>query len=536
MKIRILFTVMLLLLGAAFQILAGSNIMKVKDATVLSGTVATIEVEIINDDPFAGFNFDIPLPTGFTYVEGTALLYRDNGHNITLGVVSGNVVRCISFAIPTTNFFGNEGVVVSFDVQTPSDEGAHIFNLENAVISNSSGNNILTATQPGTITLQEGLSGNNMLLNDVNAYAGSVITVEMEIINEDLFAGFNLDIPLPAGFTYVPGSAELYRANGHTLSFDILAGNVARALSFAIPTTNFSGNSGIVLSFDLQTPPSAGSHTLNITNAVITDSGGNNILTAVYPGNIVLQALPDAVPLDIKLILEGAYTPGETYLMQTALNAEGIIPLAHPFQPTLPYFGNNNPVWYYTGTETTSAIPVNAVDWVLLELRDASSPEQAVSGTLIKRMAAFLYKDGQIRTTAGQLPQLDIPVAQGLYVVVYHRNHLAVMSSAAVPVIDEKYTWNFTQSAGKAYNVNKTNTKSAYLQGHKDLGGGVFGMYGGDGDGNGQVQTQDKNEVWNLQSGQSGYRAGDFDLNGQVQTQDKNEIWNPNSGVASQVP
>lgn len=536
MKIRLLFFVVLLLCCNAFHAWAGTNIMKVKDVSAPSGTIATIEVEITNEDAFAGFNFDIPLPAGFSYVEGTALLYRGNDHNITLGVVSGNIVRCISYAIPTTNFSGNSGVVVSFDVQTPSIEGNYVFNLLNAVISNSLGENILTSTQPGEITLIEGLPGNNMLLRDVSAYAGSVVTVEMEIINEDPFAGFNLDIPLPAGFVYVPGSAVLYRDYGHTLSFEILAGNVARALSFAIPTTNFTGNNGMVLSFNLQTPAIAGSYTLNITNAVLTDSGGNNILTDVYPGTILLQTLPDAVPLDIKLILEGAFTPGETYLMQTALNAEGVIPLAHPFQPTLPYFGNNSPVWYYNGTETASAIPVNAVDWILLELRDASSPEQALSGTLIKRMAAFLYKDGQIRTTAGQLPQLDIPVVQGLYVVVYHRNHLAVMSSAAVPVVDGNYTWNFTQSSDKAYSRNVTYSRNAYLQGHKDLGGGVFGMYGGDGDGNGQVQTQDKNGVWNLQSGQSGYRAGDFDLNGQVQTQDKNEIWNPNSGVASQVP
>jgi len=377
-------------------------------------------------------------------------------------------------------------------------------------------------------------SGSNIMkIHDITAEPGSIITIELEIINEDAFAGFNVDIPLPAGFVYIEGSATLFRDNGHLFNFGIVGENVARAISFAMPTTFFTGNNGVVMSFDVQTPGTIGSWSLEIINAVIADEVGNNIMTGAIPGTVNLQEDQPGFSVDINVILEGPYTPGLANLMSTSLRDNGMIPLSQPYGPSLPYYGNNSPLWYYTGTESVSSLPVDVVDWVLLELRDAPTPAQATDGTVTGRMAAFLHNTGQIRAIDGMLPAFDIPVQHNLYVVVYHRNHLAVMSSGELTETAGVYSWDFTQSAGKAYAVYE---RSAYQNGHKHLGDGVYGMYGGDGDANGQIQTQDKNEVWNPQSGSSGYLPGDFDMNGQVQTQDKNNIWNPNSGVASQVP
>ncbi|MFW5707960.1 MAG: hypothetical protein ACOC12_08575 [Bacteroidota bacterium] len=513
---------------------ASENIMKIKNATAQAGDVVTIEVEITNDDPFAAFNCDIPLPAGFTYVPGTATIYRSSGHSLSFDIVSGNTARAISFAIPSTNFLGNTGVVLSFDVSTPSAAGTHTLNLVSAVISDLGGNDILTSTQSGTIVLEDIPSGNVMMIRDINAEAGSTINVELEIFNTDPFAAFNLDIPLPAGFTYVPNSATLYRANGHTLSLNIISGNVARAISFAIPTNTFTGNSGVIMSFQLYTPATPGTYMLHIENAVISDVDGNNIITGTQPGTVLLGEPPTGFTLEVQVILEGAYTSGGPDAMHTILRDNLLVPLAQPFNPSLPYFGNNNPLWLYNGSESVSSVPSTVVDWVLVELRDAPSPAQATPATVIAQKAAFLHNDGFIRDVSGGNLSFNLSISNSLYVVVYHRNHLAVMSAGALPFWEGVYSWNFTQDLDKAF--THVVARSGYLQGHKDLGGGVFGMYGGDGDGNGQIQTQDKNNVWNTESGLSGYRAGDFDMNSQVQTQDKNNIWNANSGVASQVP
>jgi len=231
--------------------------------------------------------------------------------------------------------------------------------------------------------------------------------------------------------------------------------------------------------------------------------------------------------LSIKVFLEGPASP-TTPSMNTSLNTAGYLPLTQPF---------NQPPWNYTGAESVATIPAGVVDWMLVELRDAATPAQATAATTLAGWPkAFLLKsDGTITQVDGSsLPTLSgLTVENNLYLVVRHRNHLAVMSSGGLSYSGGGYSWDFTQSLTKAF---ARMDKSAYMNGHKLLPNGLFGMFGGDGDANGQIQTQDKNNVWNPQSGLSGYRMGDFDLNGQVQTQDKNNIWNPNSGVGSSVP
>ncbi|TVQ12241.1 MAG: choice-of-anchor D domain-containing protein [Bacteroidetes bacterium] len=256
---------------------------------------------------------------------------------------------------------------------------------------------------------------------------------------------------------------------------------------------------------------------------------GNNL----YLDNIVIdEADPlEGTTLDLKVILEGAYSPDKSELMHTQIN--DVLPLEQPFAPALPYFGNNNPVWYYEGDESVAEMPDNVVDWVLVELRDAAAPSEAYTNTVVARMAALLLNTGEIVSTDLSLPVFDVEIAEGLYVVIYHRNHLAVMSAEALTEEAGVYSWDFTQAMDKAYRLH---TRSSFGNGHKELEDGMYGMYGGDGDANGQIQAQDKNNVWNLQSGFAGYYAGDYDLNGQVQAQDKNNIWSPNSGIGSAVP
>ena len=64
----------------------------------------------------------------------------------------------------------------------------------------------------------------------------------------------------------------------------------------------------------------------------------------------------------------------------------------------------------------------------------------------------------------------------------------------------------------------------------------MWGMVGGDGNADGQVDNIDKNEVWLPQVGNAGYLAGDFNLDSQVNNQDKVDIWSPNVGRSTQIP
>ncbi|MBN1340377.1 MAG: lamin tail domain-containing protein [Bacteroidales bacterium] len=219
--------------------------------------------------------------------------------------------------------------------------------------------------------------------------------------------------------------------------------------------------------------------------------------------------------IQVRVFLEG---PFQISAMSTALNPD--LPLTQPFSV--------NP-WNYNGPEAVTGIPsLDITDWVLIELRDAPDISLADSGSVIARKASFLNKDGYLadHQSLGN-PFFIENIKDSLYIVVYHRNHLAVMSSSGMIEIAGVYSWDFTVGSGKA---------TGGVLGHKEVVQGIWAMTGGDGDGNGQTNNGDKNDVWVPQAGLDGYQSGDFNMDGQVNNGDKIEVWEYNTGSGTQVP
>jgi hypothetical protein len=139
-------------------------------------------------------------------------------------------------------------------------------------------------------------------------------------------------------------------------------------------------------------------------------------------------------------VLRGAWTTGPN--MTTALNIAGIIPTAQPYN-VLPFS--------YTGTEAVGAIPnANVVDWVLVEFRKPLSglPADALSSTIIGRKAGFLLNNGTVVDLDGVTPiAFDINKQGPGFMVVRHRNHLAVMSISRPSNITGSYSNDFRSLA-----------------------------------------------------------------------------------------
>ncbi|HSD63950.1 MAG TPA: hypothetical protein VLB50_09120, partial [Ignavibacteriaceae bacterium] len=213
---------------------------------------------------------------------------------------------------------------------------------------------------------------------------------------------------------------------------------------------------------------------------------------------------------ELKIFLEGPYY-GNT--MVTDLDSFALVPLTQPY--------NENP-WNYNGNEAVDSIPPEIVDWILLELRTSPAASSVVS-----RRAAFVRNDGMVVDLNGDIKVTFAGVNSGsYYIVVRHRNHLSIMSKNPVEISDFPALYDFTTSQDKAYGS----------QPMKLLNNGKYGMYSGDGNGNGSVNTADYNTVWKKENGSIGYKEGDFDLNGGVNIVDSNAKWKPNKGKVTQVP
>jgi poly-gamma-glutamate capsule biosynthesis protein CapA/YwtB (metallophosphatase superfamily) len=219
--------------------------------------------------------------------------------------------------------------------------------------------------------------------------------------------------------------------------------------------------------------------------------------------------------VDLKVFLEGPFNGTD---MDTDLAGMDDFPLNQPY--------NENP-WNYQSNESATTIPADVVDWVLVELRDATDAATATAATRIARQAAFLMSDGNIRFLDGTSIQQfeNLTIQHSLFAVIYHRNHLASMS--ANPIIESAgiYTYDFTNGEGQAYN-----------NGQKEIALGIWGMFAGDADASGLIEEADKTSVWDLLTGKSGYWNSDLNMDSQSNNKDKNDYWLPNLGEEGQVP
>jgi len=205
--------------------------------------------------------------------------------------------------------------------------------------------------------------------------------------------------------------------------------------------------------------------------------------------------------------------------MTTNLTYLTILPLSQPY---------NTPPWNYSGTESVVSIPdPDIVDWVLVELRDAVDAPSATEVTAIHQQAAFLKNDGSVVGLDGLASMRFFEsINQQLFVVIWHRNHLGIMSeNALMPSPEGYYIYDFTTAASQAYN-----------DGQNFLGNNTYGMIGGDASSDGVISDLDAVQIWIPQTGTAGYLNADINLNGQVNNPDKNDWWYNNLNQVSQIP
>lgn len=210
-----------------------------------------------------------------------------------------------------------------------------------------------------------------------------------------------------------------------------------------------------------------------------------------------------------KVFLQGPFlSPATPGLMNDDLRTAAVIPTTSPYPDGI---SCNASVFIPTGADAI-------VDWVLVELRDASDRTN-----VIESHSALLQRDGDVVDVDGISPVSFTSAAASYYILINHRNHLGILS--ADPVAISGVT-SVDLSSNPSDVFGGTNAVA-------DMGSGNYAMFGGDVNGNGQVQNSDLTAIV-LLLGSSGYSEGDLNLNGQVQNSDINNTGNPNLGKGEQ--
>ena len=260
-------------------------------------------------------------------------------------------------------------------------------------------------------------------------------------------------------------------AGAHSYTVNTAAGTVSSA---------FTQESASVWRYNTALP--AGTYTFGIDATPSTYPGYNCSGTlqcwALSASGLVTINAPNVSTGDcgvnffLKAFLDGAYTSGS--LMSDGLRAANLLPTTEPYTG-LGYAYTGSPTGLTVAPAQLTVTGANAiVDWVVVELRNATTPT-----TVVASRPALLQRDGDVVSTDGDA-YVSFPVAAGSYhVALRHRNHLGVMTGTPVilGVDPATTTIDFRSQTFASYGSNGRVLKSAN-----------FCLWAGDATGNGVLK------------------------------------------------
>ena len=232
---------------------------------------------------------------------------------------------------------------------------------------------------------------------------------------------------------------------------------------------------------------------------------------------------PSSATVAVTAILEGAWNGSNA--MNTHLEEGGLIPTADPYDGLNGHDADATPA--------VASIPDGVVDWVLVELREADLIADADDGSRVGSAAGFLMEDGSIVATNGS-SNLSISLSGNsgadFYVVVYHRNHLPIMSLNEVTESSGVYTIDLSSSANVYESANAVSTLA---------GSSKVGMHAGNTDDDSDIDNDDL-ATWRNNNGATySYSTNgdaDFNLDGVINAVDRNEFHQKNTTKTRQLP
>ncbi len=451
------------------------------------------------------------------------------GNGATIFRSNGTISSAPNFGSAVNLFYSEIDAAITSGLEVPSSSSV----LNNLTVNNSGGL-ILSGniTANGTVTLQNGNittgSDNILTLASSTSLAGEAngrYVIGKLIINKNVntsssdFGGIGVSIN---SGTDNLGNVTVTRISGS--AGKITSGSISSINRTWIIASDNPPSSGRSLSLSwvsdddngknltqLQPWQSKDGGTNWITVGTMQDASSNRLVSFNTTSFGEFTVSDPSVNVNLKVFLQGPYNGSGA--MTTTLNSSGLIPLTSETAYPSSTYG-------YTASTIASIPNSNIVDWILVELRSGTA-----ASTKVAARAGFLKNDGTIVDVDGTSPLSFGGIFSGIYyIVVRHRNHLAIMSSAAISLSSSTPLYDFSTAQTKAYGTNPMAV----------LADGKYGMWAGDADGSATIDSGDRNNAWNSRN-TTNYYSSDINLDGVIDSADRNSIWN-NRNNSTQFP
>ena len=146
------------------------------------------------------------------------------------------------------------------------------------------------------------------------------VEIPVSFENMEEFIAFQFDLLIPEGLEFVSNSIvhQSSRFDDHDIAVNLINGNILRFIGYSPSNKSFVGNSGELFSFKLKPIVNAGYFPLDVSNAVITNSTQENILSYAYNGYFQIKTPNLSInPIDIDFENMPSTEPGQKSLRLT---------------------------------------------------------------------------------------------------------------------------------------------------------------------------------------------------------------------------
>ncbi|MCE7996951.1 MAG: hypothetical protein HEP71_33625 [Roseivirga sp.] len=436
-------------------------------------------------------------------------IFDNNGNaatDVQIDITARDLVRAVND--PTVTTFSNGGFLAVFKNDKTVSTGANKGLRERVTVANM--HPIIDLDSDNS----SGGTGKAFTASTLNGQSGGVAIADTDVLVTDADGEDVTSIVIQIS-NHLDGANEFLTLNSATNITISGSGTKTITLTDAGSATKSNFQDALAgIRYENTTAANTTTRTISFT---VTDNASlsSSATASVAISSASTGSAPTSVLVAATVFLEGAYNGTS---MNTTIN--GSIPTTQPYS-----------INGHSGGSAGS-IPAGAVDWVLVELREAGSAAAALNATKKGSTAGFLMSDGTIKATDGTSDltlSLSGNTGSDFFVVVYHRNHLPIMSASAVAGNSGTLTIDFT---GNSANTHQTTTALV------SIAGGKFAMPAGDADGDGDVDATDL-ATWQVQNGVVfSYNStnGDFNLDGEINAVDRNDFQQKNTSKTSQVP
>ena len=209
------------------------------------------------------------------------------------------------------------------------------------------------ANPVSTVTLQAiGFAVNEIHCGNLTGASSTTGTLELSINNMEELTGFQFDLNLPGPMTYSDGSAILYRTQDHVVAVNQVNNSTLRVVAFSPSNKTFSDISGKIIDLGFLLNGAAGYYGVGISNVIISNAIGENIVSDSYGGQLIITAPDIDAPAqvnfgDVSRLSETTQNIPIYNYGQETLNLQGLLISSEFFKCTTTFPLNVLPYQYF---------------------------------------------------------------------------------------------------------------------------------------------------------------------------------------------